>query len=127
VDILTSTRLDTVVVVHANHPAEIDNSVSAAAQALKAGTKLLLNQSVLLRGINDSAETLIALSERLLQAGITPYYLHALDRVSGAAHFAIEDSRAVALVEAMRRQAPGYLIPRLVRDETGELSKTRLA
>lgn len=125
-EILAGTRLDTVVVVHANHPAEIDTSVRAAATALKRCTDYLLNQSVLLRGINDDVETLIRLGERLRHAGIVPYYLHMLDRVSGAAHFEVAETEAAALVAAMRKQAPGYLVPTLVRDEAGELSKTPL-
>ena len=124
VEILAGTRLDTIVVVHANHPAEIDESVRAAATALKHCTDYLLNQSVLLRGINDDVETLIRLGERLRRSGIVPYYLHLLDRVSGAARFEVAEHEAVALVAAMRRQAPGYLVPTLVRDEAGELSKT---
>ena len=127
IEILESTRLNTVVVVHANHPAEIDDSVEAAARALKRSASYVLNQSVLLRGINDGVETLIRLSERLLDCGIVPYYLHLLDRVSGAAHFDVAEEKATELVAAMRRQAPGYLVPTLVRDQAGELSKTPIA
>jgi EF-P beta-lysylation protein EpmB len=122
--ILGSTRLNTVVVVHANHPAEIDATVERAAGALKICTGMLLNQSVLLRGINDDVETLIRLSECLQGAGIAPYYLHLLDRVSGASHFEVDAATARALIVAMRRQVPGYLVPTLVRDQAGELSKT---
>ena len=124
IEILDSTRLNTVVVVHANHPAEIDDSVKAATSALKRATNYLLNQSVLLRGINDNVETLIQLSERLQDASIVPYYLHLLDRVSGAAHFDVAEEKAIALLAAMRRQTSGYLVPTLVRDQAGELSKT---
>ena len=124
--LLQQTRLNTVIVVHANHPAEIDESVSAAAAKLKECTNLLLNQSVLLRGINDNVGTLIRLSERLLECGITPYYLHLLDRVSGTQHFEIEETLAAHLIKDMRSRAPGYLIPRLVRDQAGELSKTSI-
>lgn len=124
IDILGSTPLNTVVVVHANHPAEIDATVERAAAALKSCTGLLLNQSVLLRGINDAVETLIQLSERLQKAGIAPYYLHLLDRVSGAAHFDVDAATATDLIVAMRQQMPGYLVPALVRDQAGELSKT---
>jgi EF-P beta-lysylation protein EpmB len=123
-DLLQQTRLNTVIVVHANHPAEIDESVIAAAAKLKGCTDLLLNQSVLLHGINDNVATLIRLSERLLECGITPYYLHLLDRVSGTQHFDIEVNAAAQLIDDMRSRAPGYLIPRLVRDQAGELSKT---
>jgi len=127
IEILEATHLRTVVVVHANHPAEIDDSVATAARSLKQGVDCILNQSVLLREINDSVETLIQLSERLLGAGILPYYLHRLDRVSGTAHFDVTEEKAAALITAMRRQAPGYLIPTLVRDQVGELSKTPIA
>jgi EF-P beta-lysylation protein EpmB len=123
-EILAATRLNTVVVVHANHPAEIDNSVAAAARELKNCTGYLLNQSVLLRGINDNAEILIRLSERLQECGITPYYLHMLDRVAGSAHFEVDEATAISLVADMRRQVSGYLVPTLVRDRAGELSKT---
>jgi EF-P beta-lysylation protein EpmB len=123
-NLLARTRLDTVVVLHANHPAEIDDSVAAAAARLGAATKLLLNQSVLLRGINDDASVLIALGERLRAIGVTPYYLHLLDRVAGTAHFDVETADAQKIVAEMRQRAPGYLVPRLVREIPGELSKT---
>ena len=126
-DLLDSTRLDTVVVVHTNHPAEIDDSVRAAAEKLKRCSNYLLNQSVLLRNVNDSADTLIELSEALLSAGIVPYYIHLLDRVSGAAHFEVDALEGAEIIAAMRRRAPGYLIPSLVRDTFGELSKTPVA
>jgi L-lysine 2,3-aminomutase len=84
---------------------------------------MLLNQSVLLKGINDSADALEALSERLFAAGVLPYYLHQLDRVQGAAHFEVDDERAQALVDAIRRRLPGYLVPRLVREVSGDASK----
>jgi len=127
IDLLESTRLDTVVVVHANHPAEIDAGVVDAARRIGSATRYLLNQSVLLRGINDSTETLIALSERLRTAGIAPYYLHLLDRVTGTAHFEVDDEAARALITSMRQQVPGYLVPKLVRDVPGRLSKTTVA
>jgi L-lysine 2,3-aminomutase len=124
IGILETTRLATVVVLHTNHPAEIDASVAAAARDLKRATQYLLNQSVLLRGVNDDVDTLIRLSERLRDCGIVPYYLHLLDRVSGTAHFDVPETEAVALLAAMRARAPGYLVPKLVRDAPGELSKT---
>lgn len=122
--LLSGTRMQTVVVVHANHAAEIDDSVVSAARELKQATDLLLNQSVLLRGINDDAESLVSLSERLHLAGILPYYLHVLDRVAGAGHFEVGDADAARLVAAIRHRLPGYLVPRLVRELPGELSKT---
>lgn len=127
IEVLATTRMNTVVVVHANHPAEIDASVQSAARALRQSVGYLLNQSVLLRGINDSVETLIHLSERLQGVGILPYYIHLLDRVSGAAHFEVDEATAEMLIAAMRRQVPGYLVPLLVRDRAGELSKTPIS
>jgi EF-P beta-lysylation protein EpmB len=125
--LLSRSRLQIVAVMHTNHANELDEDVAAALARLKPVTRILLNQSVLLRGINDSVASLTALSERLVACGVAPYYLHLLDRVSGAAHFAVDDSEAVALVEAMRRRAPGYLVPRLVREMPGELSKTPIS
>jgi L-lysine 2,3-aminomutase len=78
---------------------------------------------VLLKQINDDADTLVKLSERLFAAGVLPYYLHQLDRVQGAAHFEVDDARALELVEAMRRRLPGYLVPKLVREVGGDASK----
>jgi len=127
VGLLESTRLRTVVVVHANHAREIDDSVVRAARRLRDATGLLLNQSVLLRGINDDVTSLIELGERLVEARINPYYLHLLDRVTGTAHFEVDEPTAVKLIESMRKRAPGYLVPRLVRDRAGELSKTPIA
>ncbi|MGD8339427.1 MAG: EF-P beta-lysylation protein EpmB [Gammaproteobacteria bacterium] len=127
VELLSATRLNTVVVVHTNHPAEIDDAVRTAANELKNCSSYLLNQSVLLRGVNDSADTLIELSKTLLSAGILPYYVHLLDRVSGAAHFEVDADEGAEIVATMRRRAPGYLIPSLVRDTFGELSKTPIA
>jgi L-lysine 2,3-aminomutase len=87
----------------------------------------LLNQSVLLRGVNDSVEALAALSERLADVGVLPYYLHLLDRVRGAAAFEVPEGRARELAEALRDLLPGYLVPRLVREVPGERSKTPVA
>lgn len=127
IDLLASTTLEKIVVIHANHPAEIDGNVAAAAARLKPVTNALLNQSVLLAGINDDAGTLASLSERLVAAGVLPYYLHLLDRVAGAAHFEVAESAAVALIDALRQRVSGYLVPRLVRERAGELSKTPVA
>ncbi|HJU40306.1 MAG TPA: KamA family radical SAM protein, partial [Tahibacter sp.] len=114
------------VVIHANHANEIDGTVIAACRRLADAGATLLNQSVLLAGVNDDAGALAALSERLFDAGVLPYYLHQLDRVDGAAHFAVDDATALALVEALRRRLPGYLVPKLVREIAGEASKTPL-
>ena len=87
----------------------------------------LLNQSVLLRGVNDDADALASLSERLFACGVLPYYLHLLDRVAGAAHFEVDERTGKALIAGLRSRLPGYLVPRLVRETPGELSKTVIA
>ena len=125
--VLRGTRLETVVVVHTNHANELDAGVERALAAVRPEATALLNQSVLLRGVNDSAETLAALSERLFACGVLPYYLHLLDRVAGAAHFDVDEARGKELVAALRARLPGYLVPRLVRETPGELSKTVVA
>jgi len=123
---LTAVPLQKVVVLHANHANELDASVDAACARLRAAGATVLNQSVLLRGINNDADTLAELSERLFAAGVLPYYLHQLDRVQGAAHFEVDDKRALALMEALRARLPGYLVPRLVREVGGDASKRPL-
>lgn len=120
---LAQLPLQKVVVLHANHANEFDTTVDAACARLRDAGATLLNQSVLLRGINDDADTLAALSERLFAAGVLPYYLHQLDRVQGAAHFEVDDARALSLMEAVRHRLPGYLVPKLVREIGGEPSK----
>lgn len=123
---LADLPLQKVVVLHANHANEFDPGVDAACARLRDAGATLLNQSVLLAGINDDAEILAALSERLFAAGVLPYYLHQLDRVQGAAHFEVDDTRALALVEALRQRLPGFLVPKLVREVGGEASKRPL-
>ncbi len=113
-------------VLHINHANEIDEAVIAACRRLSAAGVTLLNQSVLLRGVNDDVDTLAALSERLFEAGILPYYLHVLDPVAGAAHFDVADDQARGLVAGLREVLPGFLMPRLVREIPGEASKTPL-
>ena len=125
--VLRGTRLKTVLVVHTNHANELDTSVERALAAVRPALTALLNQSVLLKGINDDAETLAALSERLFACGALPYYLHLLDRVAGAAHYDVNEARGKELIAALRARLPGYLVPRLVREIAGELSKTLLA
>lgn len=116
----------TVMVLHSNHPNEVDSTVAAAAARLREAGVTLLNQSVLLAGVNDSADTLSGLSRALFSAGVMPYYLHLLDRVRGAAHFAVDETRARELVGELAVQCPGYLVPRLVRETFGEGSKREL-
>jgi len=125
--LLERTRLRTVVVIHCNHANELDAAVATALLALKAATGALLNQSVLLRGVNDDEETLAALSARLLECGVLPYYLHLLDPVAGAAHFDVDAASGRRLLGALRARLPGYLVPRLVKETPGELSKTPIA
>lgn len=121
---LRGTRLRTAVVIHCNHPNEIDAGVERALRALDEACDAVLNQSVLLRGVNDDAATLAALSERLFDCGVLPYYLHLLDRVAGAAHFDVDEATGLRLMSELRAALPGYLVPRLVREIPGRLSKT---
>ena len=115
-----------IVVLHANHAQEFDADVDGACQRLRAAGIHLLNQSVLLAGINDSLDALRNLSERMFAAGILPYYLHMLDLVNGAAHFAVPLATAKELIAGMQATLPGYLVPRLVREEAGMTSKMPL-
>jgi EF-P beta-lysylation protein EpmB len=124
---LSSTRLSTVVVIHANHANEIDDAVIEALARLRAAGVTLLNQSVLLRDVNDSAGALVALSETLFAAGVLPYYLHLLDRVQGAAHFEVPEDEARALMQQLTSRLPGYLVPRLVREIAGAPAKQVVA
>ena len=121
--LLAASRLTRVIVVHANHPAELDGTVAAAAARLAGTGSLLLNQAVLLAGVNDNLAALAGLSRRLLEIGVLPYYLHLLDRVRGAAHFEVPESVARKLIGELREALPGYAVPRLVREIPGEASK----
>jgi len=124
--LLGSLRLRPIVVLHANHPRELAADAADAVRRLaRSGT--VLNQAVLLAGVNDDTETQLALCERLLDLGALPYYLHQLDAVAGAAHFAVPEERGVQIVEALRRRLPGYAVPRFVREVTGEPYKVPLA
>jgi EF-P beta-lysylation protein EpmB len=114
------------VVVHANHANEFDAGVDAAMAALRGTGATLLNQSVLLRGVNDAVDALAALSERAFAAGVLPYYLHQLDRVAGTAHFEVPDARARELHAALAARLSGYLVPRLVREVPGDTGKRPL-
>lgn len=116
-----------VVVMHANHPAEICTQTARAVARLRGAGALVLNQSVLLAGVNDQADILTSLSEALFDAGALPYYLHLLDPVQGAAHFEVDAERACALKTALENRLPGYLVPTLVREDPGAAAKTRLA
>jgi len=117
------TRLQAVFVVHANHANELDDAVRTALARLRAAGARLLNQSVLLRGVNDSVAALADLSEALFDAGVQPYYLHLLDRVQGAAHFEVDEASARRLMAGLAARLPGYLVPRLVREVAGAPAK----
>lgn len=114
------------VVLHANHANEFDGEVDAAVARMRAAGALVLNQAVLLRGVNDSVDALAALSERGFAAGVLPYYLHQLDRVAGAAHFEVPDDEARRLHAALAARLSGYLVPRLVREVAGDPGKRPL-
>lgn len=124
VNMLQQTHLKTTMVLHINHPNEINNELSQALEPLRVARIPLFNQSVLLRGVNDNADTLITLSEVLFDVGIQPYYLHLFDAVQGAAHFDVTEQDAVAIVQKMLATLPGFLMPKLVREIAGQANKT---
>ena len=113
-----------VMVLHCNHANEIDPSVAFALDQLQQHKVTLLNQSVLLAGVNDDVDTLINLSQKLFAHGVLPYYLHMLDKVQGAKHFYLNKEQARQLVLKVRQCLPGYLVPKLVEEQAGEKSKT---
>ncbi|MEZ5493571.1 MAG: EF-P beta-lysylation protein EpmB [Pseudomonadales bacterium] len=123
---LSNSRLQTVMVLHCNHPNEVDAAVADAIGRLRRAGITVLNQSVLLANINDNADTLADLSERLFAAGCLPYYLHVLDKVKGSHHFALGDQQAVAIHRKLQALLPGFLVPRLVRENAGKPSKSWL-
>jgi len=122
--LLAESGLPVVLVAHVNHADELTAASRAAFERLRASRVTLLNQAVLLAGVNDDETALADLSEALFGQGVLPYYLHQLDPVAGAAHFAVDEARGRALVEALRRRLPGYLVPRYVVELPGEPSKT---
>ncbi|HDI3022284.1 TPA: EF-P beta-lysylation protein EpmB [Cronobacter turicensis] len=126
VRLLGETRLQVLLVNHINHAQEIDDAFRAGMAKLRAAGVTLLNQSVLLKGVNDNAATLAALSNALFDAGVMPYYLHVLDKVQGAAHFMVSDDEARAIMRELLSQVSGYLVPKLAREIGGEPSKTPL-
>lgn len=124
--LLGDCRLPTSLVIHANHAQELDDQVAAALAPLRGAGVTLLNQSVLLAGVNDRLDDLCALSERLFAIGVLPYYLHLLDRVAGAGHFAVAEERVHELHAGLLARLPGYLVPRLVREVAQAPSKVPL-
>jgi len=124
VRLLKKSRLKATMVLHINHPNEINHELIEALEPLREARIPLFNQSVLLSGVNDDAKTLITLSEVLFDAGIQPYYLHLFDAVQGAAHFDVLEEDAVAIVKTMLASLPGFLMPKLVREIAGQANKT---
>ena len=114
-----------IIVFHINHPQEIDDQVAVATAKLR--HLCLLNQAVLLRGVNDQAEILKQLSLRCFQLGVLPYYLHLLDPVSGSSHFDVARPEAIAIMKQLNAELPGYLVPRLVKEYPGAAAKTPIA
>jgi L-lysine 2,3-aminomutase len=125
-DAITHARLQTIMVIHCNHAREIDESVAFALTALRHRDITLLNQAVLLAGINDSLEAQLDLCQRLFATGTLPYYLHLLDKVQGSAHFDVPESKARRLLAGLSARLPGYLVPKLVREIAGADSKVGL-
>lgn len=123
---LTGSRLTPVVVLHANHANELDASVACATAKLTRAGVMLLNQAVLLRGVNDSLAAQVALSERLAELRVVPYYLHQLDRVAGAAHFEVPLSEGRKIMSELQSTLPGYLVPKYVQEIPGRESKTNI-
>ncbi len=125
-DILKTCRLQTVFIIHSNHPREWDDDIRYAMKQIRQLGIPILCQTVLLKGINDDAETLQALCEELINQGIMPYYLHQFDQVAGGAHFEVNPSVGHALIQELTRRLPGYAIPRYVKEIAGEPSKTQI-
>lgn len=125
-EILKSTRLRIIMVIHANHAAELDDQTRAYLEKLSQHGITALNQAVLLKGVNDDAQTLIELSQRLFDARVMPYYLHVLDKVKGAQHFDLSGSKIDEIYHDILAGLPGYLVPKLVREIAGEKNKTPL-
>ena len=115
-----------VFVVHCNHATEINERVMVALKGLKNAGITLFNQAVLLKGVNDDAEVLCHLSEKLFEQNVIPYYLHVLDKASGTGHFEVSNKEALALIERVQALLPGYLVPKLVRERAGALAKESL-
>jgi L-lysine 2,3-aminomutase len=121
---LSNTRLKVVVVVHCNHAQEIDAHVTQALLKLQQHNITLLNQAVLLKGVNDTADSIVELSHQLWDSRVLPYYLHLLDKTQGTAHFNVDKDKAKKIILAARQQLPGYLVPRLAQEEPQEKAKT---
>lgn len=121
---LNRTRLNAIVVLHINHPNEIDLELKKSCEQFRLNGVTILNQAVLLEGINDSIAVQVKLSEKLFEAGVMPYYLHLLDKVDGASHFDVTAKKQNDIYSGMLAELPGFLVPKLVREVGGESSKT---
>jgi EF-P beta-lysylation protein EpmB len=124
--VLQKTKAQIFFTIHCNHPRELDSDVASALRKIAKLGVPLLNQSVLLKGVNDDEETFLALCEKLVDTGIMPYYLHLLDPVVGSGHFQVSEERGIALIQYVQQRLSGYGVPRLVREEAGKYSKTFL-
>ncbi|AAP96217.1 EF-P beta-lysylation protein EpmB [[Haemophilus] ducreyi] len=126
-DRLSKSPLNIVVVTHINHANELDDILASKISLLKQANVTVLNQAVLLKGINDNAKTLKALNDKLFAAGILPYYLHLLDKVEGASHFFIDDQQALVIYKELQRISSGYLVPKLAREIAQQPNKTLIS
>lgn len=126
VDVLSQRKIKLVMVIHCNHPQELCAQSNLSLNTLSANGVILMNQSVILKDVNDNADCLVELSKKLFSVNVLPYYLHLPDEVAGTAHFDVSKSRALELLAQMQTQLPGYLVPKLVKEEAGEPSKTRM-
>lgn len=123
---LTSVKKPVVIALSVNHPKELDTDVREAFHRLKSIGIMLLSQTVLLRGINDSTQILCQLMAHLADFGVLPYYLHQLDRVAGAHHFEVPVSKGLELVATLRATLPGYMVPRYVQERPNHAGKQLL-
>lgn len=124
VEWFTALPLQKVLVLHANHANEMSETLKSRLNTLRERGVTLLNQSVLLKGVNDSGDAISDLSETLFEAGVLPYYLHVLDKVQGASHFYVSDDEGRAIMEEAIKRLPGFLVPKLVREIGGQPGKT---
>lgn len=122
--VLEMSRPQVVFIIHVNHPRELDQDILTRLKTIQKLGIPVLNQAVLLRGINDDFLTLKSLFQTLTQHGILPYYLHQLDRVQGVAHFEVDEEKGLSLIEELRASLPGYAVPQYVREIAGMPSKT---
>jgi len=126
-EILASTNTQFWFILHSNHPNELDDDVLRSLKNVQKTGAVVLNQSVLLKGVNDGVQTLKRLCEVLVDNGIVPYYLHQLDRVTGSSHFEVSEKTGALLIAELTKMLPGYAVPKYVREVAGEPSKITLA